>query len=95
MDREGRNKDGVLILVKNHIPAKHITVVTGNQAEITGVEITVQDKQIRIYNVYCPPDRQLSLHTVDVLQDNCLILGNFNSSPQARDTAKQTQEGRR
>ncbi|KAK7091308.1 hypothetical protein V1264_009008 [Littorina saxatilis] len=79
-DREKRHKGGVLILIKNHLPAKHITLDTDGQAEITGVDITLQNgKQIRIYNIYCPADRQLSLHKMEVPQDGCLIIGDFNS----------------
>ena len=79
MDRQERHKGGVIILVKNNIPAKEISVDTGGQAEITGVDVTVNKRQIRVYNLYCPPDRQLSLDRLDVTQEDCLIVGDFNS----------------
>ena len=79
VDRQERHKGGVVILVRNNLPAQQITVVTDGQAEITGVDVYVQEKPIRIYNVYCPPDRDLSLNTMDITQENCLVLGDFNS----------------
>ena len=41
MDREGRQKGGVLILVKNDIPAKDFKIFTGQQFEIHGAYVTV------------------------------------------------------
>ena len=79
LDRQNRNKGGVIILVRNDIPAKELAVDTGGQAEITAAEITVQNKQVRIYNLYCPDNRDLSLDTMDIRQENCVILGDFNS----------------
>ena len=46
MDREGRHKGGVLILVKNSIPARDFKVDTNQQAEIHGVNITVDNTVI-------------------------------------------------
>ena len=56
-DRDGRIKGGVAILVlkkyfKKTIPAQELTVSTNNQAEIHGINIIVNDKQHRIFNVY-------------------------------------------
>ena len=83
VDRQDRHKGGVLIQVRNNIPAQHITVHTGGHAEITGVDVTIQDKQIKIYNVYCPPDRNLVLDAMDVPQENGMIFGDFNSHSQS------------
>ena len=41
MDREGRQKGGVLILVKNDIPAKDFKINTGQQSERHGAYIIV------------------------------------------------------
>ena len=57
VDREGRHKGGVLILVKNSIPARDFKVGTAippgsenRQAEINGVVATVKETCFRIYN---------------------------------------------
>ena len=44
--------------MKNTIPAHEFT---NNQAEIHGVSIIINEKQYKIFNIYCPPDRDLSL----------------------------------
>ena len=79
MDREGRSKGGVLILVKNSIPAIGFQVDTNHQAEIHGVKITIDKTIITIYNLYCPADKDLSLQLLEVPTENCLIVGDFNS----------------
>ena len=60
LDREGRHKGGVIILVRNNIPAVPLTVNTNDQAEINGVDATVGKRNIKIYNLYGTPDRALS-----------------------------------
>jgi len=79
MDREGRSKGGVLLLVKNNIPVQEIVVDTNQQAEIQGINITVNNSVFSIYNVYCPVDKELSLNTLDIPAENCLVIGDFNS----------------
>ena len=54
LDREGRHKGGVLILVRNNIAASDFKVDTNQQAEIHGVKITVDNSAINIFNLYCP-----------------------------------------
>ena len=78
-DREIRSNGGVAILVKNTIPAHEFTVNTNNQAEIHGVSIIINEKQYKIFNVYCPPDRDLSLDLIHPQESRCIILGDFNS----------------
>ena len=82
-DREGRAKGGVAILVKNAIPAQEFTVGTNNQAEIHRVNIIVNDKQHKIFNVYSPPDRDLSRDLMQLQDSKCIILGDFNSHSEA------------
>ena len=82
-DREGRAKGGVAILVKNTIPAHDFTVSTNNQAEIHGVSIIINEKQYKIFNIYCPPDRDLSLHLIHPQESRGIILGDFNSHSEA------------
>ena len=79
MDREGRHKGGVLILVHNSIPAVELHVDTEQQAEIHGVKIVVEDVDITIYNLYCPTDKDLSLQLLNAPAENCLVIGDFNS----------------
>ena len=78
-DREGRHKGGVLILVKNSIPATEFKVDTNQQAEIHGVKITLENTAIIIYNIYCPSDKELSLQCLDIPSENCLVVGDLNS----------------
>ena len=82
-DREGRQKGGVAILVKNSIPAQDFTVDTNKEAEIHGVSIKVEHQQMKIFNVYCPPDKNLSLDHMDIPEEQCLIVGDFNSHSKA------------
>ena len=34
---------------------------------------------IKIFNIYCPDNKDLSLHNFDVPQENCIVLGDLNS----------------
>ena len=75
-----------MILVKNKIPAKDFQIKTersegaGNvQAEIHGVDITINQTCIKIFNIYRPDNKDLSLHNFDVPQENCIVLGDLNS----------------
>ena len=79
MDREGRHKGGVLILVKNDIPAKDFKIDTGQQSEIHGTHITVGNTNVTILNLYCPSDKDLALHTMNLPPEKCLTVGDFNS----------------
>ena len=79
LDREGRHKGGVLILVRNDLPAQEFSIDTQDQAEIQGVKITVQERTITVYNLYCPTDKKLSLQSMNIPSENCLVVGDFNS----------------
>ena len=70
---------GVLILVSNKIPDEGITIQTGEESEIIGITAHLENKRVTIYNCYAPPDKQLGLHNARLLEDNCLVLGDFNS----------------
>ena len=79
MDREG-HKGGVLILVKNNIAVlEDYKVDTNQQSEINGVKIKIEEKEMRIYNVYSPQDKQLCLQTLDITGEDCLVIGDLNS----------------
>nr|KAG5695650.1 hypothetical protein BaRGS_029140 [Batillaria attramentaria] len=75
-DSDGRSKGGVAILVKNSIPILEL-------AEIHGVNIIVDNQQLRIFNVYCPPDRDLSLELIQTQDSKCLVVGDFNNYSEA------------
>lgn len=78
-DREGRTKGGVAILVKNTIPAQEFIVNTNNQSKIHGVTVKIEHEQVTIFNVYSPQDRDLTLDAMELLDCQCLIIGDFNS----------------
>ena len=82
-DRENRTKGGVAIFVRNSIPAQDSRVNTNNQAEIHCVTITLENQQIRIFNAYCPVDRDLSLDHMELQDSQYLVLGDFNSHSEA------------
>ena len=81
MDRKGR-KGVVMILVENNIPAKDFQIKTERpegtdnvQAEIHGVDITINQRSLKVFNIYCPDNKDLSLHNFEVPQENCIVLG--------------------
>ena len=79
MPREGRTKGGVLILVRNEIPATEFKLDTNQQTEIHGIKFTVDNTDITLFNVYSPQDKQLCLNLMDIPPENCLVIGDFNS----------------
>ena len=79
LDREGRHKGGVMILIRNSIAASDFKVDTNHQAEILGVKFSVNNAPINILNLYCPPDKDLSLQHINVPPQNCVVVGDFNS----------------
>ena len=85
MDRAEGPKGGVIILVRNNIQAVEITKGTNGNAEIHGIRLALESRELTIYNCYCPPNKQLSLEVIDVQDEGCLILGDFNIIPKAGD----------
>ena len=82
-DRKRTKKGGVLILVKNSIPAQDFIVETNEQAEIQGVKIKIGDRQLKIFNIYSPQNTDLSLDLIQIEDKDCLVLGDFNSHSEA------------
>ena len=79
MDREG-HKGGVLILVKNNlIVTEDFKVETNQQAEIHGIKLRVDDREITLFNMYCPQDKALNLQSMNIPGENCIVLGDLNS----------------
>ena len=40
---------------------------------------TVGETDLNIYNLYCPDNKDLSLRSMNITDENCLIVGDFNS----------------
>ena len=78
-DRIGRSKGGVMMLIKNDYPAEVKNLNTNDHSEIQEANIIYNNTQIKIFNVYCPPDKDLNLHVMSIPEERCLILGDFNS----------------
>ena len=56
------HKGGVLILIRNSMPNRGLTVHTNNQAEVVGADISLEgDRTIRVFNIYCHPKKSLHL----------------------------------
>ena len=77
-DRESGPKGGILILVKNDLPAIELDVEPGDQAEIQCIKIKGK-KEITLFNCYCPPGKQLNLDKMAIPPERCIVLGDFNS----------------
>lgn len=78
-DRVERTKGGVMILVKNDFPTEVKILNTDNQSEIQEATVIVNDSALKIFNVYCPPEKDLSLDTIPIPEERCIIVGDFNS----------------
>lgn len=78
LDREG-HKGGVIILIRLNIPIHEVKVTTGQNAEILGADIYFKQTPIRLYNLYCPANKDLSLAHMEIKERNCIVLGDFNS----------------
>ena len=83
LDREARHKGGVLTLIKNNIAATEIKIDTAQEAEIIGCKIIWNGTTHTIYNYYCPPDKDLSLYRMDIDQEQCIVVGDFNAHSQS------------
>ncbi|GFS00734.1 hypothetical protein ElyMa_001079000 [Elysia marginata] len=75
MDRAEGTKGGVIILVQNDIQAVEFTKDTNGNAEINGIHIALKNRELLVYNFYCPANKQLSLDAIDI-DAGCLILAN-------------------
>ena len=68
-------------------------VDTGNEAEIHGVVLTVGQEKIKMFNEYCPVDKDLSLSRIETSETNCLVVGDFNSHSEAWGYAESDHRG--
>jgi endonuclease/exonuclease/phosphatase family metal-dependent hydrolase len=79
IDREG-HEGGVLILNRSSLPSRGLTVHTNNQAEVVEADISMDgDKTLRVFNIFCPKTKELSLDILETTNTNCLVVGDFNS----------------
>ncbi|GFS14067.1 RNA-directed DNA polymerase from mobile element jockey [Elysia marginata] len=82
-DRAEGTKGGVIILVRNDIQAVEFTKDTNGNAEINSICIALKNRELLVYNFYCPANKQLSLDAIDIPDAGCFILGDFNSHSQS------------
>ena len=81
-DRENRPQGGLLILVRNNIPAAEIQ--RSGQADLDteylGVKLLLAGTPVTVFNIYSPPDKQIQLHDIKVEAQSWIITGDFNSN---------------
>ena len=87
-DRQDRHKGGVLFLVRNDLVAKHAKVDTQSQAEISCIDLTVQDTHTQtrfqlsdqtLRNVWsCQTSHLISLKLLQIHKQNFACLHNFS-----------------
>ena len=77
-DRTNRHKGGLVTLVRNTIPAVQTGQSDGDYTEFLTVKVMLQDRDITVANCYCPPDRDLKLHTIPLRENGFLAVGDFN-----------------
>ena len=81
-DRQNRPKGGVVTLVRNGIKVTEVKRLTG-EAEYIHMKISSKDRTLELVNYYCPEDKSLSLDTLNVPDEDFLIVGDFNSRSQS------------
>ena len=64
------------VVIKNDIAAKEIKIETEGRAEMVGVKIHLPEKDITIYNCYCPPTNDHVLHAM-TKDKHCIVVGDF------------------
>ena len=72
-----------MTLIKNNIAAAEIKIDTAQEAEIIGCKLIWNGTTHTIYNYYCPPDKDLSLYRMDIDQEQCIVVGDFNAHSQS------------
>ena len=80
-DRRDRRKGGLVTLVKNTIPS--VETQKSDRAdletEFLGVKLLLTDKELLIYNMYSPPDKQLQLNDIKPTNTDWILVGDLNS----------------
>lgn len=78
-DRQNRPKVGVITLVRNTIPSTEVNRSADGDTEFIGIELILPDKSIQLFNIYSPPDKNISLHSIQPNTTHWLAMGDFNS----------------
>ena len=47
------------------------------------IKVTLGNEILTIYNEYCPADKNLSLGKIEVEENDCIVVGDFNSHSEA------------
>ena len=76
-DRTDRHKAGIVTLVRNTVPAVEVGRLEGD-SEYLVIRVVLQGRKITVINYYCPPDKDLQLHTLPLVIHNLLITGDFS-----------------
>merc|ERR1712237_258356 len=63
----------------NKIPAQEIKVQDTGESEIVGVQLKLPERTLVVYNCYAPPDKALMLQVAEIPEEDCVVLGDFNS----------------
>ena len=71
-DRADRHKKVIVTVVRNTIPAVEVGR-SGGDSEHLAIRVVVQGRDHSDINCYCPPDRDLQLHTLPLDNHNLLI----------------------
>lgn len=98
-DRIGKSGSGVLLAVKQHIRSREIINKTSNNNEMVAVEIVTKTYgSILISSIYVPPKAKTDikiLHELHTLNNNCVIMGDFNATPNNLGSQLANARGRR
>ena len=78
-DRLHRHKGGLVTLVRNTIPAVQTFQSDNEGTEFLAVKVILPDKEVTVINIYCPPDKELQLHTIPMQEKGLLIAGDVNA----------------
>lgn len=81
LDRLGRQKGGILTLVKNNITACQLDNYMEG-AEYQTIHLSTDRTEVRLINYYCHSDRPLSLDTIST-KEKVVFCGDFNSHSQS------------
>ena len=70
-DRADRHERGIVTLIRNTVPAVEVGI-SGGDSEYFAIRVVVQGREITVINYYCPPDKDLPLHTLRMVNHNLL-----------------------
>lgn len=77
-DRPTGHEGEVITLVRHGIPALLTEQTAAGELEFVTIKILLQDEILLITNCYSPPTSRLDLHTIQLLSENHIIVGDFN-----------------